>query len=154
MQLTGEQRIPQSPADVWTSLNDPTILRACIPGCESLESTGDHEYAVVMQAAIGPFKARFKGRLSLLDIQAPTRYTLRFEGTGGVVGFGKGTAQVALEPHDEGTLLRYESAVQLGGKLAQIGSRLVVSAAKKTADDFFEKFRIELQGRPVDGTDA
>jgi carbon monoxide dehydrogenase subunit G len=150
MQLTGEQRIPQSPADVWTSLNDPTILQACIPGCESLESTGDNEYAVVMQAAIGPFKARFKGKLSLLDIQAPNSYTLRFEGTGGVVGFGKGTAQVALEPHDEGTLLRYESAVQLGGKLAQIGSRLVVGAAKKTADDFFEKFRIELEARPGD----
>lgn len=151
MQLTGEQRIPQSPADVWTSLNDPTILKACIPGCESLDSTGDNEYAVVMQAAIGPFKARFKGKLSLLDIQAPNSYTLRFEGTGGVVGFGKGTAQVALEPHDEGTLLRYESAVQLGGKLAQIGSRLVVSAARKTADDFFEKFRIELESRPIDG---
>ena len=145
MQLTGEQMIPRRPDVVWDSLNDPVVLKACIPGCESLESSADNEYAVVMQAAIGPFKARFKGRLSLLDIEAPTRYTLRFEGTGGVIGFGKGTAEVVLEAHDEGTLLRYESAVQLGGKLAQIGSRLVVGAAKKTADDFFEKFRKALE---------
>jgi carbon monoxide dehydrogenase subunit G len=147
MKITGEQLIPQPQQVVWESLNDPDVLKACILGCEAMEKVEDNKYRVSMLAAIGPFKARFNGKLALSDIEAPCSYKLTFDGSGGAIGFGKGNAQVVLAQQADGTLLQYESSAQVEGKLAQIGSRLVDAAAKKIADDFFEKFRAELSRR-------
>ncbi|GAA4333948.1 carbon monoxide dehydrogenase subunit G [Pigmentiphaga soli] len=154
MELTGEQLLSQPRQVVWQCLNDPDVLKACVPGCESLERTADHEYRVVMLAAIGPVKARFNGTLRLSDLQPPASYSLAFEGAGGAAGFGKGGARVALAERDGGgTLLQYQSSAQVGGKLAQIGSRLIGAVAKKLSDEFFERFRAELERR-VPAVDA
>jgi carbon monoxide dehydrogenase subunit G len=147
MKISGEQIIPQAQQLVWESLNDPEVLQACIPGCEAMEKIADNKYEIAMLAAIGPFKAKFKGELELSEIQAPNSYKLNFSGSGGAVGFGKGNAEVVLTSQSSSTLLQYESTAQMGGKLAQIGSRLVGAAAKKISDDFFQKFRNELARR-------
>ncbi|MCD6078418.1 MAG: hypothetical protein K0R89_2356 [Ramlibacter sp.] len=153
MQLSGNQSLAHAPAVVWAGLNDPDLLRACIPGCESLDPAADGEYAVVVLSAVGPFKARFSGRLRLSDVRPLQGYTLTFDANGGAVGFGKGSAEVQLSATGDGTLLEYATAAEVGGKLAQIGSRLVLAAAKKTADDFFARFRAELDARrPPAGT--
>lgn len=140
MEMTGEERIAASQAATWAALNDPEILKACIPGCDSIERVADNEYQVLMVARIGPVSAKFKGKLALADINPPDSYSLAFEGQGGAAGFGKGSARVRLEPDGEGTLLRYEARANVGGKLAQIGSRLVDAAAKKISQDFFAAF--------------
>lgn len=140
MEMTGEQRIPVPQQRVWEALNDPEILRACIAGCESITRISDVEYKVVMTAAVGPVKAKFNGKLILGDLNPPDSYSLAFEGSGGAAGFGKGSAQVALTPDGKGTLLTYRAAATVGGKLAQIGSRLIDGVARKMADDFFVKF--------------
>ena len=149
MQLTGEQLIAQPQQLVWDSLNTRDIFQACIPGCESMELTAENEYKIAMVASVGPLKARFNGKLRINYIDAPNSYRLSFDGNGGMIGFGKGGAHVTLTRQDDGTLLKYETTAEVGGKIAQIGSRLVMGAAKKTADDFFAKFRQAL-GSKVD----
>lgn len=148
MELTGEQRIPQVQAQVWEALNDPVILRHCITGCESLEAVSPTEYRVVIAAAIGPVRAKFNGKLALLDIVAPDSYALNFQGSGGAAGFGKGDAKVSLFPDGQDTLLHYQVNVQVGGKLAQIGSRLIDGVARKLAEEFFDAFNKRV-GRPA-----
>ncbi len=140
MEMSGEQRIPLAQQRVWEALNDPEILKACIPGCESIDRVSDNEYKVAMTAAVGPVKAKFAGKLLLSDLNPPNSYSLAFEGSGGAAGFGKGSAQVALSPDGNGTLLTYKASATVGGKLAQIGSRLIDGVAKKMSDDFFARF--------------
>jgi uncharacterized protein len=140
MEMKGEQLIVASQADTWAALNDPEILKACIPGCESIERVTDSEYAVQMTARVGPVAAKFKGKLTLSDLKPPQSYSIAFEGQGGVAGFGKGGAQVQLAPEGDATRLYYQVKASVGGKLAQIGSRLVDAAARKLADDFFTAF--------------
>ena len=140
MEMSGEQHIPLPQQRVWEALNDPKILKACIPGCESIDRVSESEYKVALTAAIGPVKAKFSGKLLLSDIKPPDSYSIAFEGSGGAAGFGKGSAQVHLAPEDGGTLLSYKANASVGGKLAQIGSRLIDGVAKKMADDFFVRF--------------
>jgi hypothetical protein len=147
MEMTGEQRVSAPQQDTWNALNDPETLKACIPGCESIEPVSNTEYRVLMTARVGPVSAKFKGTLTLSDIDAPNSYSLAFEGQGGVAGFGKGSAQVRLAPEGEDTRLAYAVKASIGGKLAQIGSRLVDAAAKKIADDFFRAFNERLSAR-------
>jgi carbon monoxide dehydrogenase subunit G len=146
MEMTGEQIIAVPQQKVWEGLNDPEVLKACIPGCETIEKVSDNEYRVAMTAAVGPVKAKFNGKLLLADLNPPTSYTLSFEGSGGAAGFGKGGAQVALAPEGAGTKLSYKANAQVGGKLAQVGSRLIDGVAKKMADEFFQRFNVQLAG--------
>ncbi len=149
MELTNTRIVPASLADVWHGLNDPETLKACVPGCESFEKSGDNEYIAVTTARVGPVSARFTGRITLADIDPPNRYTLRFEGQGGAAGFAKGEAKVSLAPAEGGhTAVTYTAKAQVGGKLAQIGSRLIDGAAAKLADDFFGRFA-ERIGAPL-----
>jgi carbon monoxide dehydrogenase subunit G len=146
MEMTGEQLIPLPQQRVWQGLNDPEVLKACIPGCESIERVSDSEYRVAMTASVGPVKARFNGKLLLADVNPPTSYRLAFEGSGGAAGFGKGGAEVRLAPEGAGTKLAYTATAQVGGKLAQVGSRLIDGVAKKMADEFFQRFNDKLVG--------
>ena len=141
MEMTGEQMIPASQEETWSALNDPEVLRQCVPGCESITKVNENEYQVQMTARVGPVSAKFRGRLSLFDIKAPDSYSLAFEGQGGAAGFAKGAAQVRLSPQGNQTRLAYDVKANVGGKLAQIGSRLVDAAAKKVADEFFDNFK-------------
>lgn len=148
MELTSQQTLPVSQQQAWEALNDVTLLQASIPGCESITPTGDNQYEVAILAAVGPVKARFKGKLRLTDLQPPTSYTMHFEGQGGAAGHGKGSAQVRLEPvNARETLLHYSAQASVGGKIAQIGSRLVDMAAQKMANDFFATFNARLAER-------
>jgi carbon monoxide dehydrogenase subunit G len=140
MTMTGEVQLPAAQETVWAKLNDPEVLKICIPGCESLEKLSENEFQAVATNKIGPVKARFKGKVRLTDLQPPTSYRISGEGDGGVAGFAKGGATVALQPKDGGTLLTYNVEAQIGGKLAQLGQRLINGAAKKLADQFFAKF--------------
>lgn len=145
MEMSGEQLIPASQAATWAALNDPEILKACVPGCESITLTGENEYLVLMTARIGPVSAKFKGKLALSDLDPPNSYSIAFEGQGGVAGFGKGGAQVQLAPEGaNATRLAYQVKASVGGKLAQIGSRLVDAAAKKLSEDFFNAFNAKV----------
>ncbi|HUJ86579.1 MAG TPA: carbon monoxide dehydrogenase subunit G [Burkholderiales bacterium] len=146
MEMTGEQLIPASQQHTWDALNDPEILKACVPGCDAIEKTADNEYLVLMVARVGPVSAKFKGKLALSDLDPPNSYSIAFEGQGGAAGFGKGGAQVRLAPEGDGTRLAYSVKASVGGKLAQIGSRLVDAAAKKIANDFFQAFNDKLSG--------
>ena len=156
MDMTGEQRIPLPRQQVWEALNDPAILRACIAGCESIERVTDTEYKVAMTAAIGPVKAKFAGKLVLSDLDPPNSYALAFEGSGGAAGFGKGGAKVRLIDDGAATVLSYEATASVGGKLAQIGSRLIDGVARKMAEDFFVRFNATVAPAPVAvaGTEA
>ena len=148
MELTNQQTLPVTQAQAWEALNDVTLLQAAIPGCDGFTPTGEHQYEVLITAAIGPVKAKFKGKLQLEELQPPTSYRLRFEGQGGAAGHGKGTATVRLEatgPHT--TVLHYTAHATVGGKIAQLGSRLVDMAAQKMATEFFETFNAKLQAR-------
>ncbi|HZZ11692.1 MAG TPA: carbon monoxide dehydrogenase subunit G [Paraburkholderia sp.] len=147
MELSETHTLPISQQRTWDALNDTDVLRASIPGCESIDPDGENAYNVVMSASVGPVKARFKGRMQLTEIDAPNTYTIVFEGQGGAAGFGKGNARVTLEPEGEdATRLTYVATAQVGGKLAQIGSRLVDGAARKIAGEFFKRFRAQLGG--------
>jgi uncharacterized protein len=146
MEMTGEQIIPVPQQKVWEGLNDPEVLKACIPGCETIERVSDTEYRVAMTAAVGPVKAKFNGKLLLADLDPPNSYKLSFEGSGGAAGFGKGGAQVALAPDGAGTKLTYKASAQVGGKLAQVGSRLIDGVSRKMADEFFQRFNTRLAG--------
>src|SRR4029078_1142360 len=141
MELSNTRIVPAPRESVWTALNDPDTLKACLPGCEVLERTADNEYRVVMSARVGAVSPRFNGRMTLRDIDPPNGYTLQFEGQGGAAGFARGDARVALVPEgDRSTALTYTAKAQVGGKLAQIGSRLVDGAAAKMTDNFFARF--------------
>ena len=137
MDISGEYHISATREAVWAALNDPEMLKTCIQGCESLEQIGDNEFQGKVAAAIGPVRAKFNVVLRLENVVAPESYTLLGESKAGTVGFGRGSADVALTEQDGGTLLKYSAEFKVGGKLAQVGSRLVVGATKKTADDFF-----------------
>lgn len=149
MDMTGEYRIGAPRETVWAALNDPEVLRQCIPGCEELEKLSDTEYAAKVVAKVGPVKAKFAGKVALSDLDPPNGYTISGEGSGGAAGFGKGGARVRLaEDGPATTVLAYEAHATVGGKLAQIGSRLVDATARKMADDFFARFT-EVVGRPA-----
>ena len=148
MELTGERTLPADRATAWAALNDVELLKLSIPGCESLSALGGNRYEAVVNAAIGPVKARFKGALELADIDAPNGYTLRFDGSGGQAGFARGEARVRLSDGGPGqTHLAYTAQAHIGGKLAQIGSRLVDAASGAMADKFFEAFSAQLAAR-------
>jgi len=154
MEMNSERLIP-APIDVtWAALNEPAVLQACISGCESLERTADGAYSALVAVRIGPVSARFKGHLKLTDVQPPHSYTIHFDGQGGVAGFGKGAADVKLAPEGTQTRLAYAARAQVGGKLAQIGSRLVDAAARKIAEDFFKAFEAHLQAGGDAGAEA
>ncbi|USG59709.1 carbon monoxide dehydrogenase subunit G [Sneathiella marina] len=140
MQMNGEELISASRERVWEALNDPEILRQAIPGCESVEKTGDDAFAATVKVKIGPVKATFKGDVTLSNIDAPNGYTITGEGKGGAAGFGKGGADITLKDADNGTLLAYDVNASVGGKMAQIGSRLIDGTAKKLAGEFFTSF--------------
>jgi uncharacterized protein len=140
MEMTGQQVVPLPQAQTWESLNDTEVLKECIPGCETLEKVGENQYKLAMRTKIGPVSARFGGVMTLQDVDAPRGYTMVFEGQGGVAGFAKGQAAVALSPDGEGTLLSYSVKAMVGGKIAQLGARLIDGVARKLADDFFRCF--------------
>jgi len=147
MELSNTRTVPLPRPVVWAALNDPAVLKDCLPGCESLEPDGEHAWRVVMAARVGPVSARFNGRMSMADIQEPETYTLQFDGQGGAAGFARGDARVTLKPlAGDQTEMSYVAKAQIGGKLAQIGSRLVDGAAAKMADDFFARFVTRAAG--------
>jgi hypothetical protein len=140
MDMTGEYRIPAPRQRVWEALNDPAILKAAIPGCEELNKVGDNELEARVKAKVGPVSATFTGKVTLNDLNPPESYRIAGEGKGGAAGYAKGGAEVNLAEDGAGTVLRYSAKADVGGKLAQIGSRLIQGTAKKMADDFFGKF--------------
>ena len=140
MEMNGEYRIPASRETVWQALNDPDVLRACIPGCQELERTSDTGFAATVKAKVGPVSATFKGEVELEDIDPPAGYRIQGEGKGGVAGFAKGGANVRLAEDGGETILTYDADAKVGGKLAQIGSRLIAGTARKMADQFFGTF--------------
>jgi carbon monoxide dehydrogenase subunit G len=144
MEMSGEYRIPAPRETVWRALNDPAILKDCIPGCQSLDKISDTEMTAKVQAKVGPVKASFTGNVTLSNIDPPKGYTISGEGKGGVAGFAKGGADVALEEEGDDTILRYTAKAQVGGKLAQIGARLVDATAKQLAEEFFKAFAGKL----------
>lgn len=153
MDLTGEQRIAASRDIVWAALNDPEILRQCIPGCQSLEMKSPTEFAATVKIKIGPVSATFSGEVTLSNINAPESYTISGEGKGGIAGFAKGGADVALREDGLETLLRYDVNAQIGGKLAQLGSRLIDSTSRKLAEQFFTDFNTTVDAK-ANGTPA
>ena len=144
MELQGERLIPATVAQTWEALNNPETLKACIAGCESLERTGDDAFTAMVAVKVGPVSAKFKGNLKMTNIQAPNSYTINFDGQGGVAGFGKGSADVALTDEAGQARLKFVAKAQVGGKMAQIGSRLIDAAASKIAEDFFTAFEAKL----------
>jgi carbon monoxide dehydrogenase subunit G len=140
MEMTGERRIPAPRQRVWERLNDPETLKQCIPGCENIQRVSDTEFTATLKAKVGPVSATFNGKVTLSDLDPPAGYTITGEGTGGVAGFAKGGAKVTLEEEGGETVLRYGAQGQVGGKLAQIGSRLIDATARKMANDFFSRF--------------
>lgn len=153
MEITGSQTLAASRQKVWDALNDPDVLKQCLPGCESVEKINAEQYTVIMAAAIGPLRARFNGTLRMTDATPPSACTMVFEGQGGPVGFGKGSSSVELTETSDGTQLSYTASAQVGGKLAQVGSRLIDSVARKMADDFFKAFKKQLTA-PTDSQEA
>ena len=157
MELQGERLIPASVETTWAALNDTEVLKACIAGCESLERTGADTMTAVVALKVGPVSARFKGNLAMTNIVAPNGYTINFDGQGGVAGFGKGSADVALTAQGETqTLLKYTARATVGGKMAQIGSRLIDATAGKITEDFFKAFEAHLRAgaAPADAAEG
>jgi len=146
MDLTGDERIAASRDTVWKALNDPEILKACIPGCESLEKISDTELEATVGVKIGPVKARFNGKVELTNLNPPSSYTISGEGKGGVAGFAKGGADVTLTEEGAETVLAYVVNADVGGKIAQLGSRLISSTSKKLARQFFENLNQAISG--------
>jgi uncharacterized protein len=145
MDMQGFRALAISQQQAWDALNDPAVLKACIPGCDKVESTGENQYAVGMALKIGPVAAKFTGKILLSDIVAPASYKINFEGQGGVAGFGKGTAAVKLTPDGSGCGLDYTVHATVGGKVAQLGQRLIDGTAKSLAEDFFKRFDEAMQ---------
>lgn len=146
MDMTGERRIPAPRQKVWDALNDPEVLRICIPGCESLEKTSDTDLKATAAIKIGPIAARFTGKVQLTELDPPSSYRISGEGQGGVAGFAKGGANVRLSDDGADTLLQYDVKAQVGGKIAQLGARLIDATSKQMADMFFDRFTSEVAG--------
>ncbi len=149
MEMQASRSLAVTQQQVWNALNDPAVLKVCIPGCERLEPNGDNQYAVSVAVKIGPMAAKFAGKVVLSDIHAPNSYRISFDGQGGAAGFGKGQADVQLAPAAEGSgcVLSYTVRAQVGGKMAQMGQRLIDGVAKSMAEDFFSRFDAEMQKR-------
>lgn len=147
MEITGGQLIPRPQQLTWDAICDPAVLQICIPGCESMEKISASEFHLTMSAKVGPVSAKFKARITLADVDAPHAYTLIFEGQGGVAGFAKGRADVKLIPSGDATRLEYVATATIGGKIAQVGSRLVDGVAKKIAEQFFSAFNQHVSGK-------
>jgi carbon monoxide dehydrogenase subunit G len=150
MDMSGERRIPAPRLKVWNALNDPRVLQASIPGCESLEKISDTEFKATAAVKIGPIAARFNGRVQLADLDPPRYYTISGEGQGGVAGFAKGGAEVNLAEDADFTVMQYKVKAQVGGKIAQLGARLIDATAKSMADQFFDRFVNEVAGAPAE----
>jgi uncharacterized protein len=146
MIIEGEEKIEAPVQKVWEALNDPEILRECIPGCESLDKKSDTEMAAVVSLKIGPIKARFNGEVQLVNLNPPHSYTIQGEGKGGIAGFAKGGADVSLKEDGDATILSYAAKADVGGKMAQLGSRLITSTSKKLAGEFFSNFNAKVSG--------
>jgi len=153
MEMHGELRIPAPRQEVWEKLNDPETLKNCIPGCETVEKVSDTEFTAKLVARVGPVKASFSGKVTLTDLNPPAGYTITGEGTGVIAGFAKGSAKVSLDDAGAETVLRYGVQAQVGGKLAQIGSRLIDATSRKMADEFFTRF-LGVMSPPEAGTAA
>ena len=145
MEMQGSRQLAVTQQQAWDALNDPAVLKVCIPGCDKVEATGENQYAIAMALKIGPVSAKFTGKITLSDIQPPESYKLSFDGQGGVAGFGKGSAAVTLTPNDAGCELAYTVQASVGGKVAQLGQRLIDGAAKSMAEDFFKRFDQQMQ---------
>lgn len=154
MEMTGERHIPAPRQKVWEALNDPAVLKSSIPGCESLEKLSDQELRATAAVRIGPIATRFNGKVLLSDLDPPNGYTITGEGQGGVAGFAKGGARVRLADAADGTLLHYDVKAQVGGKLAQLGARLIDATAKQLADNFFDRFAASLGTAPAETVPA
>ncbi len=145
MDMQASRQIAVTQQQAWDALNDPHVLKACIPGCDKIDATEPDQYLVGVAVKIGPVSARFNGKIKLSDVHAPNSYTIGFDGQGGAAGFGKGTAKVVLTPNEGGCELSYTVHAQVGGKIAQLGQRLVDGAARGMAEDFFSRFDAEMQ---------
>ena len=150
MDMQGSRQLAITQQQAWDALNDPQILKACIVGCDKVDPTGENQYAIGMTIKIGPVSAKFAGKILLSDIVAPASYKINFEGQGGAAGFGKGDAAVTLAPNDKGCELAYTVHASVGGKIAQLGQRLIDGAAKSMAEDFFKRFDNEMQRQHPD----
>ena len=150
MDMQGSRQLAITQQQAWTALNDPAVLKTCIPGCDKVEPTGENQYAIGMSLKIGPVSAKFSGKITLTDIMPPESYKLSFEGQGGPAGFGKGSAAVKLTPNADGCDLSYTANASVGGKIAQLGQRLIDGAAKSMAEDFFKRFDNEMQRQHPD----
>ncbi len=144
MDMQGSRQLAVTQQQAWNALNDPAVLKTCIPGCDKVEATGDNQYAIGLAVKIGPVAAKFNGKITLSDINAPHSYNIAFDGQGGVAGFGKGNSTVTLVPNDAGCEMRYTVHATVGGKVAQLGQRLIDGAAKGMAEDFFKRFDAEM----------
>ncbi|MFI5445149.1 carbon monoxide dehydrogenase subunit G [Polaromonas sp. UC242_47] len=145
MDMSASRQLAVTQQQAWDALNDPAVLKTCIPGCDKVEASGDNQYAIGMALKIGPVSAKFTGKITLSEINPPSSYKLSFEGQGGPAGFGKGSAEVQLTPNAEGCELAYTVHASVGGKVAQLGQRLIDGAAKSMAEDFFKRFDDEMQ---------
>ena len=154
MQLTGERNISAAPETVWAAILNPVVLKACIPGCDSMTGTPEDGYEAVVVQKVGPVSARFTGVVKLSDITSGRAVTISGEGKGGPAGFAKGSAKVTLTPEGDGTVLVYEVNANVGGKLAQLGSRIIDGFAKKMADQFFERFQDAVEGPTAEEEDG
>ena len=150
MDMQGARQLAITQQQAWDALNDPVVLKACIPGCDKVEPSGDNQYSIGMSLKIGPVSAKFTGKITLSDIQPPNSYKISFEGQGGPAGFGKGDSAVTLTPNDAGCELAYTVHASVGGKIAQLGQRLIDGAAKAMAEDFFKRFDNEMQRQHPD----
>ncbi|MES3000610.1 MAG: carbon monoxide dehydrogenase subunit G [Pseudomonadota bacterium] len=147
MDMQGSRALAVTQQQAWDALNDPEVLKTCIPGCDKVEPTGPNQYAIGMSVRIGPVSAKFNGKIALTDVNPPESYTISFDGQGGVAGFGKGDAKVKLTPQGTGCEMSYVVHAQVGGKIAQVGQRLIDGVAKSMAEDFFKRFDDEMQRR-------
>ena len=145
MDMQGSRQLAITQQQAWDALNDPAVLKACIPGCDKVEPTGENQYAIGMSVKVGPVSAKFAGKIALTDIVPPKSYSINFEGQGGAAGFGKGNSAVTLTPNDGGCLLDYTVHASVGGKIAQLGQRLIDGVAKSMAEDFFKRFDEAMQ---------
>lgn len=145
MDMQGARQLAITQQQAWDALNDPEVLKTCIPGCDKVEASGDNQYTIGMSLKIGPVSAKFTGKITLSDINPPVSYKINFEGQGGPAGFGKGDSAVNLTPNADGCELAYTVHASVGGKIAQLGQRLIDGAAKSMAEDFFKRFDTEMQ---------
>jgi carbon monoxide dehydrogenase subunit G len=145
MDMQGSRQLAITQQQAWDALNDPSVLKTCIPGCDKVEASGENQFSIGMALKIGPVAAKFTGKITLSDIAPPHSYTISFEGQGGPAGFGKGNAKVQLTPNDRGCELSYSVQASVGGKIAQMGQRLIDGVAKSMAEDFFKRFDDEMQ---------